>query len=233
MPQRWFIRRLAVSICLTVVPLLSFADSFSGEKIFYNINPVGVSTFADQGIVDLGNIKVHKVIFHTQAMGLNDTETIYSDPATSLPLRVERQIKWLFKKEYIVEEYDQEHFTYTMTKFKQGKIVEKHSYAEDGPIHNAILLPFHLRNVKDLHIGWTLKVRVPQEFTVTLSSIDDIVVPAGKFKAYHFTSEPVKFEIWISQDDRRIPIEIKELSGLNYAMKMKKYIPSPMAEIKE
>jgi hypothetical protein len=48
-------------------------------------------------------------------------------------------------------------------------------------------------------------------------------VPAGKFKAYHFTSTPKKFEIWISKDDYRIPVKIKGLGGYNYTMLMKNH----------
>ncbi len=223
--QRFFIRILVIFIVLSSLQLLSIADGSLGEKIVYSINPLGVSHFEDQGTVDWEGKMVNKAIFHTQVMGFNDTETIYSDTDTSLPLRVERDIKWIFKKEYIVEEYDQNNFTYTMKKYKRGKVVEEHSYSVDGPIQNTVLLPFYLRKIKDLRIGWTFKVRVPQQFIITLSSVVDVTVPAGTFTSYHFTSSPNKFEIWISQNDRRLPVKIKGLGGMNYTMTMKEYTP--------
>ncbi len=201
-----------------------FASDYAGEKIVYAISPVGTSEYQDKGMVELNSKKANLVIFHTRTVGLDDTETIYSQPEDLLPLRVERDIKLPVGQERIVEEYQPEKFLYIMRKFKEGKQVEEKKFVGDGgPIQNAITLPFYLRKLPDLKIGWSFVARFPEKFEIKLVNVEEVQVPAGKFMAYHFTSSPDKFEIWISQDSRRIPVKIKGLSGLGYALLMSKY----------
>ena len=69
-----------------------------------------------------------------------------------------------------------------------------------------------------------MNVTLPtQEFKITLVSIEDVEVPAGTFKAFYFESEPKRFAIWISADDRRIPVKIRGSGGVNYTMAMRSY----------
>jgi len=201
-----------------------FAADYAGEKIIYAISPVGSSEYQDKGIVELNNQKVNLVIFHTRTIGLDDTEKIYSQPQDLLPLRVERDIKLPVGQEQIIEEYQPKQFLYIMRKFKSGKQVEEKKFIGDGgPIQNAITLPFYLRKLSSLKIGWSFTARFPDKFQIKLANIEEVQVPAGKFMAYHFTSSPDKFEIWISQDSRRIPVKIKGLSGLGYSLLMSQY----------
>ena len=53
--------------------------------------------------------------------------------------------------------------------------------------------------------------------------MEEIGIPAGKFKVYHFTSNPNKFEIWITQDPLRLPVKIKGAGGLGYTLVMESY----------
>lgn len=200
------------------------ASQYTGERIVYAISPVGIAEYKDLGMVEFLGKRAHLATFRTKVFKFDDTEKIYTDPNTYLPLRVERDISIWPIKENIVEEYDQRKFIFTLKKFKKNKEIEKRIFKEDGPIHNAILLPFSLRNIDELYIGWSLDVRLPDKFKVSLVSIEDIEVPAGKFKAYHFISIPNKFEIWISKDKFRIPLKIKGMGGLSYTFSMKEHI---------
>src|SRR3989338_164630 len=203
----------------------SFGSDKMGEKIIYDIDPAGTSQYDDMGVKEFQGQKVNVAAFKTTVLGLNDVELIYSDPNNFLSLRVERKISWPFKKEHIIESYDQVNFTNTITKYKKGKFASKQVIKDKGPIHNAILLPFSLRRVADLKIGQTFKVRLLKHFDVKLVSIEEIEVPAGKYRCYHFTSIPHKFDIWITKDDLRIPVKIKGMGGIGYTMSMKAYIP--------
>jgi hypothetical protein len=49
-----------------------------------------------------------------------------------------------------------------------------------------------------------------------------VAVPAGKFRAYHFTSAPHKFEIWITADELRLPVKIEGAGGYPYTLMMNK-----------
>lgn len=197
--------------------------SGAGERIVYAISPMGIAEYNDLGFTELEGKQVHFTTFRTQVIGFDDTEKIYSDTDTFLPLRVERDIKKITGDEYIVEEYDPVKFLLDITKFKSGKVVEKLPFSSDGPIHNAILLPFSLRKVANLDIGWKTYIRLPNKFEVRLTSIEKIKVPAGEFIAYHFTSSPAQFEIWISCDKRRLPLKIKDTGGLGYSLLIKEY----------
>ena len=205
--------------CFTII----HAFGYAGEKIVYAISPLGIAEYNDEGLTELNGKKVRLISFRSRFIGFDDLEKIYSDPVTLLPLRVERLVKILLGKEYLVEVYTPQKNTLVITKFINNKKVKEYNFKADGPIHNAITLPFYLRTLSNLDIGWSFTARLPNQIKVNLTSIDDIEVPAGKFKAYHFTSIPKKFEIWISKDEYRIPIKIKGLSGYNYTMLMKKH----------
>ena len=187
-------------------------DGYRGERIVYGITPMGRAEYNDLG---------DYVIFKTQAMGLNDTEKIYIDKQSHLPVKVERDVSLWLGKEHLVERYDQKNFVLTIEKFKNKKRIKQYVFKKDGPIQNTILMPFYLRTIDNPDIGWEIKARFPQEFIIRLKSFEEVTVPAGKFMTYHFTSTPSKFEIWITKDALRIPIKIKGLGGLGYTLVMK------------
>ena len=198
---------------------------YAGESILYLISPIGRSEYSNLGVVDLKGVKVNLVIFKTKALLFEDTEKIYSDPGSLLPYRIERSISKFWGKEYITEEYDQVKFTVVMKKYKGKKLVKEQTIQTKGPIYNAITLPFYLRGLPDLKIGWNFIARMPEEFKLELVSVDQITVPAGKFQAYHFKSIPNKFEIWINKDNPRVPLKIQGKGVFDYGLLMKKYSP--------
>ncbi len=161
------------------------------------------------------------ITFRTRVIGFKDLEKIYYDSKLLLPLRVERDLSYLFSKEYLVEEYSPETFSLRIKKYVDNKEVKGYHFQAGGPINNAILLPFYLRTVDTLEPGWSFIIRLPDTYKISLVSIDEIRVPAGKFKAYHFTSQPHKFEIWVSQDADRLPLKIKDTGEYGYTMVMK------------
>ena len=212
---------LLISLFIFCLNCASASPRITGERIVYAISPVGVSEYSDLGPSEVKGRPFNLATFKTQAMGFRDTEKIYTDPQTDLPVRVERDLSMWGDREKLVEEYDQKKFELTIKKYKGKKKVKEYFFKADGPIHNAVLLPFFLRKVKKLQPGWTFIVRFPAKFTVRLVGIEEIRVPAGKFMAYHFTSVPHKFEIWISQDSSRVPLKIKGMEGLKYTLSLK------------
>jgi len=199
--------------------------NYTGESILYLISPLGKAEYHDLGIVDFQGRKVNLVTFRTKVLFFDDAEKIYSDPESLLPYKIERAISKFWGKEYITEEYDQKNFTITLRKFKAGKMVYEQATKASGPIHNAITLPFYLRRRPDLKIGWQFSARVPAEFKLELVSIDQIIIPAGKFQAYHFKSIPAKFEIWINKNTPQVPLKIQGKGIFDYALLMKQYQP--------
>lgn len=213
---------LCVFFCLH----LGISYGYEGECIEYSIGPLGgKAQYIDLGFKELEGRKVKLTVFKVAVFGFKDTETIYSDPDTQLPLKVERDISWWLGKEHLIEVYDQRDFKLIITKFKGKTKVSEQAIVSDGPIYNAILVPFCLRRTTNLSPGWSFAFRIPQKFEAKLVSIDKIKVSNQQFSSYHFVSTPDKFEIWISDDDNRIPLKIKGKGGLNYYLVMKNYSP--------
>ena len=218
--KRFFAQVVFLLILASWLKVATAAD-YTGEKITYAISPLGTAEYNDMGIVALEGKAVKLVTFKTDTIGFSDLEKIYCDPKMLLPLRVQRDISFFFSKEYLVEEYTLETFSLHIKKYVDKRVVNEYSFQAAGPINNAILLPFYLRTIDVLEPGWSFTVHLPSTYKISLVSIDEIVVPAGKFKAYHFTSSPHKFEIWISQDADRLPLKIKDTGGYGYTMVMK------------
>jgi hypothetical protein len=200
-----------------------------GEKIIYDVMMgkmrVGQAVFHYQSKSELEQKPVNIYTFETKMMNFRDNEKIYSDPETFLPLRVERLFSAWPKYEKITETYDQEKFTLDITKVESGR-EHKLNFKKDSVIHNAILLPYLVRPVPDLTVGWSFQANLPtQQFKIELAGIEETKVVAGTFKAYHFKSTPEKFEIWISADKYKIPLKIKGMSGIGYVLVMRQYLP--------
>jgi hypothetical protein len=203
------------------------APSYVGETIVYDVKmgalKIGTSTFHHEKRAPYNDIDAQLVVFTTHAVQIKDTETIWADTKDFLPLHIDRDVKMWPKYEQITENYDQAVHTLDIVKIAGGK-QETLRIVKQGPIHNAILLPYQVRRIPELAPGWSMKVTLPtQEFEITLKSIEEIKVPAGAFQAFYFESDPKRFEIWISADDRRIPVKIRGSSGLNYTMLMRSY----------
>ena len=213
----------AASIILFAASLLVSCDSASavvsqGEKIVYNVSPAGRSEYEDMGLVDYRGKTYWLVTFRTKLAGFNDLEKIYADPETGLPLIVERDIRWPLAKERLVEEYDPNKNSLVIKKYMNDKVADEYEYKSDSPYHNAVLLPFYLRRIDDLDVGWSMVVRLQEVFTVTLVGIEDVKVNDDMITAYHFTSKPDKFEIWVSKDKDRLPVLIKGTVGCSLSL---------------
>ncbi len=205
----------------------SLSPNHVGEKIIYDVRlgglRLGRAHFTHIANVEVNGRILNVMVFETKLVRFLDTEKIYSDPQTLLPIRIERDILNWFVREKITEDYDQENSTVTIIKnkgMKQEKIVIK----KDGFIHNAILLPYYVRRLPEIDMGKTIIANLPtRRLEIKLVSTEDVSVPAGTFKAFHFTSTPRQIDIWISADVRRIPLKIQGTGAFGYSMAMKEY----------
>jgi hypothetical protein len=201
---------------------------FTGESIQYGVQPVGKTEYRNLGTVDLKGMKANLVTLKSKILFVDVMEKIFYDSESLLPYKTERSNSGLWIKEYRTEEYDQKKFTVVIKKFKGKKLVLEKMIKADGPIQNMNTLLFYLRKQPDLKIGWHFTAKVLDElrlleFDLELLSIDDIIVPGGKFRAYHFKSVPDTFEIWIGTSSPRIPLKIKIKGIVNCSILMKGY----------
>lgn len=204
---------------------------YLGEKIIYSVKLgklyLGKARFNNLSNVQLDGRLLNLMTMQTKLTQFTDTERIYSDLETLLPVRVERDILNLFIREKITEDYDQDNFTVTIIKNK-GAVQEKLVIKKDSHIHNAVLLPYYVRRLPRLDLGIIIIANLPtRRLEINLVSIEDVKVPAGTFKAYHFKSTPKQIEIWISADERRIPLKIQGAGLFGYSMVMSEYTFAP------
>ncbi len=199
----------------------------SKERIVYAIATRGTSEYNDMGLVEFEGRKVKLITFRTDMPGFDDLEKIYADPSTLLPIRVVREVRFFFRTENIVEEYSSGTSSLVIRKYIRNKLAREYRFTADDPIQSAILLPFYLRTIGDVPPGWSLRVCLPAVFRIKLAGVESVQVPAGTFSAYHFTSEPHKFDVWISRDARRIPLKVVGAGFNRYIMTMKSHAVDP------
>jgi len=199
------------------------------EKITYDVKlgsmQIGKSYFSYISQEEFFGKTLNLMLFETQLAKFSDTEKVYSDPKTLLPVKVERKIKKWFNQENIIEDYNQANFTVKISKTSGNKL-DKQIIQKNSSINNAILLPHYLRRYPQLTIGTEINVNLPtRELTIKLIAIETITVPAGTFQTYHFQSTPKQIDVWITDDERHIPIKIESNGVLGYSLVMKTYSP--------
>lgn len=198
-----------------------------GEKLIYDVKlgkiRLGKAQYTHNNNIEVDGKLLNVMEFVTKAANFNDIETIYTDPETFLPVKIERNITNWFSKERIIENYDQKKCVLTIKK-TVGSKNEELVIKKDTPIHNAILLPQYVRRVAKLDTGRILVANLPKgKYEIRLVSIEEISVPAGTFKAYHFKTNPEQVEIWISADELRIPIKIRNCGKIGYSLVLREY----------
>ena len=198
----------------------------SGEQFTYEVRykgaKIGKSTLTFHGERFLDDKKAYYITFNTNVLSLKDREEIYADPDTFLPIEVHRNIK---KKigfdDKIKEVYDQKNFRVDISS-KSKLRAKEFSIEKDSPIHNAILLIYCYRAKKDFDKSEKLKINLPTlDFEVAFSGIETVETKLGEYRAYVFTSDPPRFKFWLSADERRIPLKIKNPGNLDYSLILK------------
>ncbi|MFA5156276.1 MAG: DUF3108 domain-containing protein [Candidatus Omnitrophota bacterium] len=200
-----------------------------GEKMTYDVKlgaiNLGKSVFTHLPSIEVNGRVLSVMVFETSLARFKDTEVIYADPQTILPVKVERDISKWFSREKITEEYDQEAFSVTIKKQGSSRPLV---FKKDSPIHNAVLLPQYIRYFQELlDVEGVIIANLPnRRYEIRRVSTEEIKVPAGIFKTYHLSSTPNHIDIWISADDRRIPVKIKSNNlALGYVLVLKEYTP--------
>jgi len=219
--------RLALSAITQKTEIKNGELDYAGEKITYDVMlgkmRLGKAYFNHLANVKLDGRLLGVMTMETKLTQFTDTEKIYTDLDTLLPIRVERNVLRWFAHERITEDYDQNNFTVTIIK-NAGKGEEKLVIKKDSLIHNALLLPYYVRRIPRLNVGGIIIANLPtRRLQIKLVSIEDVKVPAGTFKAYHFKSAPKQIEIWIGIDERRIPLKIQGTGIFGYSLVMSEY----------
>ena len=223
--------KISVILVLSFIYLLisySYAAELfkSGEKFTYEVKSkgfkTGTSQLTFQGKEKINGRECYHITFFTRLTAFTDVEEIYGSKDTFLPVEVRRTIKRFgtFATK-IIEKYDQEKFRVDVQK-KSRFHTEEFSIQKDAPLNNAILLSYYCRAKKDFNQNERYKIILPTiEFDVMFSGKEVIETALGEFEAYVFTSDPPKFKLWLSTDEKRIPLKIINPGKLEYSLEIK------------
>ncbi|MFC1624011.1 DUF3108 domain-containing protein [Candidatus Omnitrophota bacterium] len=197
-----------------------------GETLTYEVRykkvKIGKSILTFHGEVALGDKKVYHVTFFTKIPAFKDTEDLYAEKGTFVPIEVHRSIKKRIGfNDRIEEKYDQENFRVDI-KSKSKLRTKSFSIEKDSKIHNAILLTYYCRTIENFEENNPFNVTLPTlDFEVIYGGQDTIETALGEQLAHVFTSDPPKFKLWLSADERRIPLRVENPSTLGYALVIK------------
>jgi len=194
-----------------------------GEQLTYLVKTkgltVGRSTLTYQGEVELDGKSVHYVTFRTVAMGVDDTEHIYAQKGTFLPIKVRREIIKMGKRQELTERYDPakghvEIFD-TASPTKPVQVYDKAK-----PFSNPILMTYFFRaNEPVFTQGKLYPVFLPKmQFDLTFIGEQDVSTPSGSFKSFYFSSKPDLFKFWLGQGADRVPLKIEQSGFMGYSM---------------
>lgn len=204
-------------------PTLPFSK---GERLTYEVRykglKVGESILTFHGEEVMDNKRVYHITFFTKLPAVKDIEELYAQKSSFLPLEVHRTIKKVETfTERIKEKYDQKDFRVDIKK-RARFFSQKFSIKKDSPIHNAILLTYYYRTREAFNQNEKFKVNLPTaEFELMFEGIESVKTPLGEYHAYVFSGRPSGFKFWLSADDKRIPLKIKNPSTLGYSLVIK------------
>ena len=195
---------------------LPFED---GEKLIYDVYSKGIkigkSVLTFHGEED----EAYHISFLTNVPFFEDSEEIYAQKDTFLPLKVERTLKKAGGiKTKIIEEYDQENFKVSIE--KQGVFrTKKEVIKRDSPIYNAILLTYYCRLKPAAAKDEPFKIVLPtSEYDVQVSGEDTIKTSKGEYPVTVYSSTPSKFTFYLSTNSSRVPVKIESHTALDYTM---------------
>lgn len=192
-----------------------------GEQFVYDVYykklRIGKSMLTFNGEKKINGRDVYHVTFITRMHGFEDAEDIYADKDTFLPLIVSRRIEKMGSlTTKILEEYDQEAFKIKVTKCSAFLSTE-FVIQRDGPIYNAILLPYYYRTKRAFAKDEKFHAILPTtSFDVILRGEEVMTTKLGKISAYVFEGVPSKFTFWLSADEKKIPLKIENHTTWGY-----------------
>lgn len=220
-------KRLKIILVLFVIFSLevgsfSFAESiedrFSNRKklvykIYYNGVPSGKIEWLYLGKQKIKEGEAEVLLLSSKAkllklLSLTSREKIFLDSKTYLPLRVERDVVFLGKKEIITEIYDQEEGFVTVKK-THSKTTEEKIY-QDAPIHNILeLLYFFPQGIELKSNGW-MDFNLPtQKVKIKMVGERRLKINGVSKDTYLLVGRGAKrFNLWLDKE-KRIPLRLE------------------------
>ncbi|MFA5039308.1 MAG: DUF3108 domain-containing protein [Candidatus Omnitrophota bacterium] len=188
----------------------------SGENIKFGVYSrflkVGSGELAYEGQTGEGEQALQHVRLRVDSFSVKDAEDVYGSMDFLFPVKAERKIRLFGRDEEITETYASDHKSVTIRKTTPGEEEKEWSIESPEPLQNVLLMVYRLRNDAELAVGKEYPIVLPtQKFLLKVKEITSLKVPLGTFEAFYIESTPSKYKIWISADDKRIPLRIQGL----------------------
>ncbi len=220
-----FIRHVFLPlILLSVLGIsLSCADGkkepsfFQGEKITYVIKKFGVkageATLVFEDLAKTKNYDAYLIVFTATGFNFFDEERITLDRVSFYPIKIERSLNILGKREKITEEYSAGKGTVKITKESGGRVTQK-IIEKKKRLDNIYCFLYRYRFGGKFHVGDSFTMHLPtQEVTLQLKRTVKLKVANETFDSYYLKSEPGRYEIWFDAGPKKIPLKINGAIG--------------------
>ncbi|HOX53864.1 MAG: DUF3108 domain-containing protein [Candidatus Omnitrophica bacterium] len=184
----------------------------NGEEFVYRIDmgfiPLGRARLSFGGKIKIKGQDLYLIKFKTNTVNFKDTETIYAQPDTFLPVRIERDINMWGVSSKIVEEYNQKEKSVKITKTELGK-TNVQTINSDSELQNVICMIYYYRLDNNIELGKTVNINLPlKKIAVEAKEIRKVKLPKGKFEAFILESVPGGYDLWFDTGKNRIPLKI-------------------------
>lgn len=197
------------------------ATIFDGEKLQYAIKKhgikVGEASLVFKAADTLNGKNVHSIAFTAKSLNFLDEETIYLDPATFLPLRVNRNLNIWGKKEKILEEYLPQEGQIRISK-RVGDNLTGQILKKPGNIDNIYCFIYRYRLTGDTTPGSALNLHLPtKDVTIKVLKEDSLKVGKKVILSHFLQSDSKEYKIWLEVNENKTPLRIDGALGIGSA----------------
>lgn len=191
----------------------------AGETLKYDIKQLGL-TVGEAALVFEGETTsdartLYLIRFTAKSFRFSDEEQIYLDPATFLPVRIERNLDIFGKKENIVEYYNAIEGSVRVVKTSKGKTTEQ-TLHRGHPVENIYGFIYRYRRSGKFAAGENIQIHLPtRDILFKLIGQDMFKTSDKQIPAFLLQSEPPKYKVWFDSGTARIPLRIDGVIGIS------------------
>jgi hypothetical protein len=215
--------RVIIIFLLFNVSIVHAAETFY-YTVHQGVLKVGDAQLELVGDTTYKNTPVKLVKLTADGFNFLDKEEIYLDPHTYRPLFVERDLNIFGSKEKISEEY-------TPGKIIITKTVGSKTYTQvidkQGDIENIYGFIWRYRLEGTFEMNDSIQMALPtKDIVMKVAKLTTVSALGQKLNAVLLQSQPMKYQIWFDQTERKLPLRIAGAVGVgNTVMVLRKVEP--------
>ncbi len=206
---------LCLAICLAICAHSQEREAIPfkpGEKLTYQVTfwgiRIGEIRMTLKEMTEIENIPVYHLLFDAKSSRYSDRKDIFVRTADLYPIRVDFNINKEGVKIIRREDFDQEKKILTVYEKANGEEMRE-TIQYETRIMDDVWALYYLRT-KELKEGDKFPLQITNaKYTLEVKGKERMEVPAGNFEAYLIISRPPKTKIWLSDDEKKLPLKIQ------------------------